>query len=99
MADKRYRAFISYSQKDKAAGRRVQRWLATYQVPKGIDGARDRRPGRFFRDDEEMSASPDVGGLTGAAAANDAEGDVAGVHLQARAALSRSESRAAVAVT
>src|SRR3954470_8644559 len=61
MAEKRYRAFISYSQKDKAAGRRVQRWLETYRVPKGIDAAGNRRLGRFFRDDEEMSASPDVG--------------------------------------
>ena len=61
MVEKRYRAFISYSQKDRAAGRRIQRWLETYRIPKGVDAARNRRLGRFFRDDEEMSASPDVG--------------------------------------
>ena len=61
MADKRYRAFISYSQKNKADGRRIQRWLEAYRLPKGAGIARQRRLGRFFRDDEEMSASPDVG--------------------------------------
>jgi hypothetical protein len=61
MTQKRYRAFISYSQKDRAAGRRIQRWLESYRIPKGVDAARNRRLGRFFRDDEEMSASPDVG--------------------------------------
>jgi hypothetical protein len=61
MAEKRYRAFISYSQKDKAAARRIQRWLETYRLPKGFETARKGRLGRFFRDDEEMSASPDVG--------------------------------------
>src|ERR671911_1048305 len=61
MADKRYRAFISYSQKDKAVARRIQRWLETYRLPSGTAIGQSRRLGRFFRDDEEMSASPDVG--------------------------------------
>ena len=61
MADKRYRAFISYSQKDKAIGRRIQRTLETYRLPKGVEIGSQRRLGRFFRDDEELSASPDVG--------------------------------------
>jgi TIR domain-containing protein len=62
MAGKRYRAFISYSQKDKAVGRRMQRWLETYRVPKGVvaDLDRRRRLGRFFRDDDEMPASSDL---------------------------------------
>ena len=61
---KRYRAFISYSQRDKAVGRRLQRWLETYRVPAGAgaDIERSRRLGRFFRDDDEMPASSDLAG-------------------------------------
>lgn len=62
----RYRAFISYNQKDKSVVKRLHRWLETYRVPRGgarsADLAPGRRLGRFFRDDEEMAASPDIGG-------------------------------------
>ena len=62
---KRFRAFISYSQRDKAVARRVHKALETYRLPAGVhaDGvdAKSRRIGRVFRDDEEMSASPDLG--------------------------------------
>jgi hypothetical protein len=60
---KRYRAFISYSQHDKAIARRVHRALEAYRVPKGIDAAvgPDRSLGRFFRDDDEMGASQSLG--------------------------------------
>jgi hypothetical protein len=59
---KRYRSFISYSQQDKAWGRRLQSWLETYRVPVGVvaeiqDG---RRLGRFFRDEAEMPAASDI---------------------------------------
>lgn len=62
---RRYRAFISYSQKDKAHARRLHRALETYRLPKGVEisgaGATTRKLGRFFRDDEEMGAATDLG--------------------------------------
>jgi formylglycine-generating enzyme required for sulfatase activity len=65
MAEKawRYRAFISYSQKDKPEARRLQRWLETWRTPVGLEPAPDstRRLGKFFRDDEDMSAAADIG--------------------------------------
>ena len=59
----RYRAFISYSKQDQNHAKRLHSALETYRVPKGIDVAvqRDRRLGRFFRDDDEMGASTDLG--------------------------------------
>lgn len=59
----RYKAFISYSQRDKHHAKRLHRTLEAYRVPTGIEvslGAM-RKLGRFFRDDEEMSASSDLG--------------------------------------
>ena len=62
---KRFRAFISYSQKDKAHARRLHKALEAYRVPKGIDApvidSKTRKMGRFFRDDEEMGAASDLG--------------------------------------
>ncbi|MGD9980009.1 MAG: SUMF1/EgtB/PvdO family nonheme iron enzyme [Hyphomonadaceae bacterium] len=62
---KRYRAFLSYSQKDKAAARRLHRALETYRFPHGVEAegvdGKVRRLGRFFRDDEEMGAATDLG--------------------------------------
>ena len=59
----RYRAFISYSKQDQQHAKRLHSALETYRVPKGIEVAlpRDRRLGRFFRDDDEMGASTDLG--------------------------------------
>ena len=60
----RYRAFISYSQKDKKQTKRIHRALEKYRVPKGIDVeclGRKRQLGRFFRDDDELGASSDLG--------------------------------------
>jgi TIR domain-containing protein len=59
----RYRAFISYSKLDQQHAKRLHSALETYRVPKGIDAPlpKDRRLGRFFRDDEEMGASTDLG--------------------------------------
>jgi hypothetical protein len=62
---KRFRAFISYSQKDKAHARRLHRALEAYRVPAGLEvagvDAKRRKLGRFFRDDEEMGAASDPG--------------------------------------
>jgi hypothetical protein len=60
----RYRGFISYSQHDKQHARRLHSALEAYRVPKGIDAPLqpNRRLGRFFRDDDEMGASTDLGG-------------------------------------
>ncbi|WP_135213447.1 toll/interleukin-1 receptor domain-containing protein [Vitreimonas flagellata] len=61
---KRFRAFISYSQRDKSIAKRVHKALETYRLPGGVQAEgvdRSRRIGRVFRDDEEMGASPDLG--------------------------------------
>jgi hypothetical protein len=61
-AMKRYRSFISYSQQDKAWGRRLHAWLETYRVPVGViaEIQEGGRLGRFFRDEEEMPAATDI---------------------------------------
>lgn len=63
IATKRYRSFISYSQKDKVWGRRLQSWLETYRVPVGVVASIEdgQRLGRFFRDEAEMPAASDIG--------------------------------------
>jgi hypothetical protein len=63
VASKRYRSFISYSQQDKAWGRRLHTWLESYRVPIGViaEVQEGRRLGRFFRDEAEMPAAPDIG--------------------------------------
>lgn len=62
---KRFRAFISYSQKDKGQARQLHRALERYRLPRGVEGAgvggKTRKLGRFFRDDEEMGAATDLG--------------------------------------
>lgn len=64
-ARRRYRAFISYSQRDKTFARRLHQALEAYRVPRGAEAAaidsKTRKLGRFFRDDEEMGASTDLG--------------------------------------
>src|ERR1700749_944140 len=61
---RRYRAFVSYSQQDRQHAKRLHSALESYRVPKGIEAPLppDRRLGRFFRDDDEMGASNDLGG-------------------------------------
>jgi hypothetical protein len=61
-ASKRYRSFISYSQKDRVWGRRLQSWLETYRVPIGVVAAigGGQRLGRFFRDEAEMPAASSI---------------------------------------
>lgn len=58
-----YRAFISYSQQDKAWGKRIHTWLETYRIPDGVVPVTqpDQRLGRFFRDEEDMAAASDIG--------------------------------------
>ena len=65
---RRFRAFISYSQRDKSFAKRLQRWLESYQVPAGALGDIEPGPipkklGRFFRDEEEMAATSDIAGM------------------------------------
>ncbi len=67
-AQHRYRAFISYSRKDKVFARRLHKALEAYRLPddrlpddrlpggKTADGI-----GRIFRDDDEMAAAADIG--------------------------------------
>ncbi|RAK63738.1 toll/interleukin-1 receptor domain-containing protein [Phenylobacterium kunshanense] len=62
----RYRAFVSYSHRDQAFGRRLHRWLERYAVPRRLVGrvtARGTTPKRVapvFRDREELSAAHDL---------------------------------------
>lgn len=62
----RYRAFISYSHRDAAFGRRLHRRLESYALPRrlvGRPGARGPTPRRLapiFRDREELAAAHDL---------------------------------------
>ena len=60
---RRYRAFISYSQKDKRQAKRLHRALETYRVPSRVDAVLDtkRKLGRIFRDDDELGAADRLG--------------------------------------
>ncbi len=64
----RYRAFLSYSHRDKAIAEWLHRWLEAYKVPKslvgkpGRDGPVPRRLLPIFRDINELPASADLGG-------------------------------------
>lgn len=61
---RRYCAFISYSQKDRAVAARLQRAMEAFRAPRGVvaDGidATTRKIGRFFRDEEDLGAAPDL---------------------------------------
>jgi len=65
-ADFKYRAFISYSHRDRKWGERLHRWLETYRTPKhlvGKAGAHGPIPGRLFpifRDRDELPVSADL---------------------------------------
>ncbi|MEZ6030942.1 MAG: TIR domain-containing protein [Hyphomonadaceae bacterium] len=67
LGTRRFRAFISYSQKDAAQTKRLHKSLEAYRVPMGVLGvtelAKRRRLGRFFRDDDDMSAAADIAGI------------------------------------
>jgi hypothetical protein len=60
---KRFRAFISYCQRDKPIARRLHAALESYRIPAGVDASvgPSRALGRFFRDDDEMGASQSLG--------------------------------------
>ncbi|MFC7290953.1 toll/interleukin-1 receptor domain-containing protein [Hirschia litorea] len=47
----RYRAFISYSQKDKVFAKRLHKALESFKLPNG------KRFGRIFRDDDELGGA------------------------------------------
>ena len=77
-ATRRYRAFISYSHKDRAAGDRLFKRLDGYRPPKALVGRETPYgpvPARLypvFRDREELASSPALAGrLEGALAASD----------------------------
>jgi hypothetical protein len=63
----RYRAFISYSHRDKAAANWLHHALETYRVPAKLVGTKTklgvvpRRLTPIFRDRDELSASHDLG--------------------------------------
>lgn len=59
----RYRAFISYSRKDIRQAKRIQNALEKYKLPQRISSnlQGNRMLGRFFRDDDELGGSSDLG--------------------------------------
>jgi tetratricopeptide (TPR) repeat protein len=63
-----YRAFISYSHRDKAFAMRLHRALENYRIPPKLVGTETavgvvpKRLTPIFRDREELPASPDLGG-------------------------------------
>jgi tetratricopeptide (TPR) repeat protein len=63
----RYRAFISYSHQDRKAAEWLHRALETYRAPRRLTTAggeaSTRRLTPIFRDRDELSASPDLGGV------------------------------------
>lgn len=52
---RRYRGFISYSQKDKTFAKRLHKALEAYTLPGG------KKLGRFFRDDDELGGAASLG--------------------------------------
>lgn len=57
--EERFKAFISYSQKDSAEARKIQSWLERFRLPKTpLKG--DRKLGKIFRDKTDLTASPEV---------------------------------------
>src|SRR5579871_5761008 len=62
----KYRAFISYSHRDAAFGRRLHRKLESYRVPRRLVGRETplgmvtRRITPIFRDQEELAAATDL---------------------------------------
>ena len=68
-----YRAFISYSHRDKAVASRFHRMIEAYRLPRKLVGRETgvgpvpRRLTPIFRDREELPASADLGGELAAA--------------------------------
>lgn len=66
MADFRYKAFISYSHRDEAWGKWLQRALESYRVPRRLVGGKGRfgpvpaRIAPVFRDREDLSSAADL---------------------------------------
>ncbi|NUR22711.1 toll/interleukin-1 receptor domain-containing protein, partial [Frateuria sp.] len=64
----RYRAFISYSHRDRVWAEWLHRQLETYRVPSRLVGRRTgagtvtRRLAPIFRDRDELASSADLGG-------------------------------------
>jgi len=63
----RYRAFISYSHQDRKAAEWLHRALETYRAPRRLattgGEVSTRRLTPIFRDRDDLSASPDLGGV------------------------------------
>jgi tetratricopeptide (TPR) repeat protein len=68
-----YRAFISYSHRDKAFAQRLHREVESYRIPPKLVGSRTavgevpRRAAPIFRDRDELPASADLGAELNAA--------------------------------
>ena len=54
---RRYRGFISYSQRDQAFAKRLHKALEGFKLPNG------KKLGRFFRDDDELGGAASLGSV------------------------------------
>ena len=74
MGQRRYRAFLSYSHRDKATAEWLHCKLETYRLPKGFGDPEDRSGFKpIFKDRDELPASTDLGdAIETALAASDA---------------------------
>ena len=64
MADEKYWAFISYSNRDERAATRLHRRIEGYRIPKSLRSRAPELPRRLrpvFRDREELPAATDLG--------------------------------------
>ena len=62
MAERRYKAFISYSHRDKAVAGWLHRALETYRLPKHLlDSGKAERLHPIFKDREELPAADSLG--------------------------------------
>lgn len=63
-----FRAFISYSHRDSKVAEWLHRAIETYRIPKPLigrateTGAIERRPGKIFRDRDELEVAADLSG-------------------------------------
>jgi hypothetical protein len=66
-SQRRYWAFISYSQRDEAWAKRLHKFLETYRIPRPLVGREldgEKIPRRLipiFRDRDELPGNPDLG--------------------------------------
>ncbi|WP_260482545.1 TIR domain-containing protein [Sphingomicrobium flavum] len=71
MGDRQYKAFLSYSHRDKAVAEWLHRQLETYRLPQSlVDEGAPKRLAPIFKDREELPVTDDLGDAIKEALAN-----------------------------